>query len=234
MVTHTGGCHCGKVRFEVVAPARPRVSDCNCSICTKSYAVYSTPRRHQRRSGKANPNGRAAVAHRLGFSDVRTLLNTGNALFRATRPNRPKIALAIESAIESKFGFSAAVIVLTARDLNAVIAENPLSEADENPSRFLVAFPGKSAALKHAKSRRNPTRRSVACRVTEPHATKPGPIDHPVCSLIRGETSGRCEVRFAEIDSAIVRRAVAGYPASARRGSYVIGRTVSARQKKQS
>lgn len=87
----------------------------------------------------------------LGFSDVRTLLNTGNALFRATRPNRPKIASAIESAIESKFGFSAAVIVLTARDLNAVVAENPLSEADENPSRFLVAFPGKSADLKHAK-----------------------------------------------------------------------------------
>jgi hypothetical protein len=32
-VTHTGGCHCGLVRFEVRAPARLRVQRCNCSIC---------------------------------------------------------------------------------------------------------------------------------------------------------------------------------------------------------
>jgi hypothetical protein len=36
MITHSGGCHCGRVRFEVDAPARLQVSDCNCSICTKS------------------------------------------------------------------------------------------------------------------------------------------------------------------------------------------------------
>jgi centromere protein V len=35
LVIHTGGCHCGRVRFEVTAPARLRVSDCNCSICSK-------------------------------------------------------------------------------------------------------------------------------------------------------------------------------------------------------
>jgi centromere protein V len=36
MITHSGGCHCGRVRFEVVAPAHLDVSNCNCSICTKS------------------------------------------------------------------------------------------------------------------------------------------------------------------------------------------------------
>jgi hypothetical protein len=35
MPTHTGGCHCGRVRFEVVAPATIEVADCNCSICRK-------------------------------------------------------------------------------------------------------------------------------------------------------------------------------------------------------
>jgi hypothetical protein len=35
MVTHTGGCHCGRVRFEVQAPARIEVADCNCSVCSK-------------------------------------------------------------------------------------------------------------------------------------------------------------------------------------------------------
>jgi hypothetical protein len=40
MLTHTGGCHCGRVRFEVVAPARLEVSDCNCSMCSKSGYLH--------------------------------------------------------------------------------------------------------------------------------------------------------------------------------------------------
>ena len=33
LVTHRGGCHCRRVRFEVDAPAQLEVLDCNCSIC---------------------------------------------------------------------------------------------------------------------------------------------------------------------------------------------------------
>ncbi len=36
MIVHSGGCHCGKVRFEVTAPAKITVSQCNCSICRNS------------------------------------------------------------------------------------------------------------------------------------------------------------------------------------------------------
>jgi hypothetical protein len=36
MVRHSGGCHCGRVRFEFLAAARVTVSQCNCSICAKS------------------------------------------------------------------------------------------------------------------------------------------------------------------------------------------------------
>lgn len=39
-VTHRGGCHCGRVRFEVDAPARPEVLDCNCSICRKTGYLH--------------------------------------------------------------------------------------------------------------------------------------------------------------------------------------------------
>ena len=34
LVTHRGGCHCGAVQFDVEAPARLAVHDCNCSICS--------------------------------------------------------------------------------------------------------------------------------------------------------------------------------------------------------
>jgi hypothetical protein len=30
---HRGGCHCGRVRFEVEAPAALEVLECNCSLC---------------------------------------------------------------------------------------------------------------------------------------------------------------------------------------------------------
>jgi hypothetical protein len=33
MTTHKGGCHCGRVRFEVDAPADIEADRCNCSIC---------------------------------------------------------------------------------------------------------------------------------------------------------------------------------------------------------
>lgn len=45
LVTHRGGCHCGAVTFEVEAPARLTVSDCNCSICRMSgYQHLIVPR----------------------------------------------------------------------------------------------------------------------------------------------------------------------------------------------
>lgn len=33
MTTHTGGCHCGRVQFEIDAPADVEAARCNCSIC---------------------------------------------------------------------------------------------------------------------------------------------------------------------------------------------------------
>jgi hypothetical protein len=42
---HTGGCHCGRVRFEVIAPAHIQVLECNCSICSKAgYLHLIVPR----------------------------------------------------------------------------------------------------------------------------------------------------------------------------------------------
>jgi hypothetical protein len=40
LVVHRGGCHCGRVRFEALAPAKPQVSDCNCSICSMSGYLH--------------------------------------------------------------------------------------------------------------------------------------------------------------------------------------------------
>lgn len=39
-ITHRGGCHCGAVRFEVLAPARLLAQSCNCSICARTGFLH--------------------------------------------------------------------------------------------------------------------------------------------------------------------------------------------------
>jgi hypothetical protein len=36
----TGGCHCGAVRFEVLAPDEIEVRECNCSVCRLTGYVH--------------------------------------------------------------------------------------------------------------------------------------------------------------------------------------------------
>jgi len=40
LVEHAGGCHCGRVRFSVRAPAELEVSECNCSICSRAGYLH--------------------------------------------------------------------------------------------------------------------------------------------------------------------------------------------------
>jgi uncharacterized protein (DUF1697 family) len=76
----------------------------------------------------------------LGHDHVRTLLNSGNVLFRCARPNTGKLALTIQTAIADTCGFSASVTVITAANLAAIILENPLLHVAVDPAKHLVAF----------------------------------------------------------------------------------------------
>lgn len=40
MFTCNGGCHCGRVKFEIEVPASVTALRCNCSICTKSGFLH--------------------------------------------------------------------------------------------------------------------------------------------------------------------------------------------------
>src|SRR5262245_25277473 len=49
-MTHSGGCHCGRIAFEVDGDLA-QVMECNCSICTKrGYLLWFVPREHLRLS----------------------------------------------------------------------------------------------------------------------------------------------------------------------------------------
>lgn len=44
---HTGGCHCGRVRIEVLAPPDFELLDCNCSLCARSGYLHLIVTRDQ-------------------------------------------------------------------------------------------------------------------------------------------------------------------------------------------
>jgi uncharacterized protein (DUF1697 family) len=81
-----------------------------------------------------------ALVSGLGYTEVVTLLNSGNVVFRASGGTPAKHAANIAAAVFTRFKFDVPVIVQSASELAAIVSENPIkAEADEH-SRFLVAF----------------------------------------------------------------------------------------------
>lgn len=76
---------------------------------------------------------------KLGYSDVRTLLNSGNIVFTAPRDVRGDGAERIEEAMAKQLGVSVRVTVLTAAEIALIVRENPLGDVATNSSRLLVA-----------------------------------------------------------------------------------------------
>jgi uncharacterized protein (DUF1697 family) len=75
----------------------------------------------------------------LGYLEVRTLLNSGNVIFRVPGAARGDPAGRIERAIVSRLGVSTRVTVLTAAELAAIVHDNPLLKVASNPSCLLVS-----------------------------------------------------------------------------------------------
>ena len=79
-----------------------------------------------------------ALVGDLGYGDVRTLLNSGNVVFSVPGSARGDPAARIEKGITERLGISARVTVLTAEELAAVVADNPLGKVARDPSRLFV------------------------------------------------------------------------------------------------
>lgn len=81
-----------------------------------------------------------ALLTELGFSDVRTLLNSGNAVFRTDSAPPNKLARQIRAEVAKRLGVDARVIVKSAEDVAAMIAGNALAKVADDPSRLLVVM----------------------------------------------------------------------------------------------
>ena len=88
------------------------------------------------------------VLEALGHRDVRTLLNSGNAVFTCDRADPDRIASEIEGAVLARLGVSARVVVLTRAELLGVVSENPLRAVARDPTRLIVSLCRDAAALR--------------------------------------------------------------------------------------
>ena len=81
-----------------------------------------------------------ALLASLGYRNVRTLLNSGNAVFDAGTEAPAAIAKTIRKAVAGKLGVDALVIVKSAKEIADAVAGNKLGAIATDPSRFLVVF----------------------------------------------------------------------------------------------
>ena len=79
-----------------------------------------------------------ALVERLGFHDVQTRLNSGNVAFSVPANRRGDVAGRIEQAIRASIGVACRVMVLSGRDVAAVLRDNPFAKRATNPASLLV------------------------------------------------------------------------------------------------
>lgn len=79
-----------------------------------------------------------ALCESLGYEDVRTVLQSGNVVFRASRPRASDLEKALSASL-----VNAAVFLRTPAELQRVIDANPFpQEAESDPGHLIVLFLG--------------------------------------------------------------------------------------------
>jgi uncharacterized protein (DUF1697 family) len=92
------------------------------------------------------------LLEKLGYADVATLLNSGNAVFTANAEAPATHATRIRAAVHKKLGIDALVIVKSSTDVAAIISGNALGKISTDDSKLLVALTNDARGLATVKS----------------------------------------------------------------------------------
>lgn len=84
----------------------------------------------------------------LGFTGAATLLNSGNAVFRAAGRSPARHAADIAAALSERIGCTVPVVVMRAEELSAIVAECPIHLDAGEHSKLLVAFVQEAGSLR--------------------------------------------------------------------------------------
>jgi uncharacterized protein (DUF1697 family) len=76
----------------------------------------------------------------LGLGNVKTYIQTGNAVFRARTTDAAALPDKIKARIKRNHGFAPEVVLLRLDELRRAIAANPYPEADSDPRALHLTF----------------------------------------------------------------------------------------------
>jgi uncharacterized protein (DUF1697 family) len=76
----------------------------------------------------------------LGFTDVATYLQSGNAVITAARQSPAKLATTVERALKQELNLSVQVLAVTGDRLKRIVNDNPMVKDDHYPTHLYVAF----------------------------------------------------------------------------------------------
>src|SRR5262249_38451385 len=91
------------------------------------------------------------VFERLGYSDVRTLLNSGNVVFPPGKNARADHGARIENAIADHLGVKTRVVVLRREEVVLALEDNPFIAIVNDPSRLLIMALREPKAIAHVR-----------------------------------------------------------------------------------
>lgn len=80
------------------------------------------------------------VLEKLGARDVRTYIQSGNAVFRGTRGGPAAFAARLSAAIGETCGFEPEVLVLPLGAVERAMANNPFPDAVDDPGHLHLGF----------------------------------------------------------------------------------------------
>jgi uncharacterized protein (DUF1697 family) len=80
----------------------------------------------------------AECFEKLGFRQVRTVIQSGNILFQAEETDRKKLTETVESALSEKFKYDARVFVLPQKKLQAIVAATPYKTDDPGLHSYVI------------------------------------------------------------------------------------------------
>jgi uncharacterized protein (DUF1697 family) len=81
-----------------------------------------------------------ALLESLGFQNVKTYIQSGNAVFRSKEEDASGLSNRISAAIEKSHGFAPQVFLLELDELENAIASNPFPEAEAEPKTLHMNF----------------------------------------------------------------------------------------------
>lgn len=76
----------------------------------------------------------------LGFNDVRSLLQSGNVVFRSSVKDSRQLTRRIKQELERKFGLEIEVLIRTLPELESIFERSPVLSPRADPAKLLVMF----------------------------------------------------------------------------------------------